>query len=79
MHGPVYIVHVHAKVIAISFNAVNAFVELVEFLFTLPDVTVFLSNKLCQDTIEKFFGKQRQRGRVHDNPNVCEFKKIHKH
>ncbi len=37
MHGPVY---VHVKVIAISFNAVNAFVELVEFLFTLQDVTV---------------------------------------
>ena len=53
----------------------NAFVELVEYLFTVPDVEVFLSNKLCQDPVEKFFGQQRQRGRVHDNPSVCDFLK----
>ncbi len=61
--------------IIIVLMLVNAFVELVEFVFTIPDVEVFLSNKLCQDPIEIFFGQQRQRGRVHDNPNVCDFLK----
>ena len=39
-----------------------SFVELVKYLFTIPDVTSFLSEKLCQDPLEKFFGSQRQRG-----------------
>jgi hypothetical protein len=34
---------------------------------------VFLSNKLCQDPLEKFFGQQRQRGRVNENPTVNDF------
>ena len=33
----------------------------------------FLSNNLCQDPLEKFFGCQRQRGGTSDNPNVLEF------
>ena len=41
---------------------VNSFVELVEYIFTIPGVTVFLSNHICQDPIENFFGQQRQRG-----------------
>ena len=51
---------------------VHSFVEMVQYLFTLPDVTVFLSNHICQDPLEKFFGQQRQRGRVNENPNVLE-------
>ena len=54
---------------------VNSFVELVEYIFTIPGVTVFLSNCICQDPIENFFGQQRQRGRVNENPNVAEFMK----
>ena len=51
-----------------------SFVELVEYLFTaVPGVSVFLSNRLCQDPLENFFGQQRQRGRVHENPSVVEF------
>ena len=46
----------------------NSFVDLVQFLFTIPDMNSFLSNKLCQDSVEKFFGQQRQRGRVNENP-----------
>ena len=34
---------------------------------------VFLSQRICQDALEKFFGCQRQRGRTHDNPNALEF------
>ena len=56
-------------------HAVKAFVELVEYLFTVPGVTVFLSEKISQDPIEKFFGCQRQRGRVNENPNAQEFLK----
>ena len=45
------------------------------YLFTLPDVKSFLSQRICQDPLERFFGCQRQRGGVHDNPNVQEFVK----
>lgn len=53
----------------------KSFVELVRYLFTLNDVKSFLSQRICQDPIEHFFGCQRQRGAVHDNPNVQEFLK----
>jgi hypothetical protein len=52
---------------------VLSLVELLKYLFTLPDFTVFMSNRLCQDPLESFFGQQRQRGRVNENPNVLEF------
>ena len=52
---------------------VMSFTELVEYVFTIPGVTVFLSNRLCQDPLENFFGQQRQRGRVNENPNVSDF------
>ena len=44
-------------------------------LFTIPGVTVFLSEKLSQDPLEKFFGCQRQRGGTSDDPTVAEFVK----
>lgn len=49
--------------------------ELVQYLFTVPGVSAFLSNKICQDKLENFFGQQRQRGRVHENPNARDFLK----
>ena len=49
------------------------FVDLVEFIFKIPEVKVFLSNRICQDPLENFFGQQRQRGRANENPNVTEF------
>ena len=52
---------------------VLSFVELVEYVFTIPGVKVFLSNRICQDPLENFFGLQRQRGRVNENPNALEF------
>ena len=48
-------------------------IEQQSFLFTVPGVKFFLSRRLCQDLIEKFFGCQRQRRRTHDNPNAQEF------
>ena len=39
----------------------------------MPGVKSFLSRRLCQDPLEKFFGLQRQIGRTHDNTTVKEF------
>ena len=52
---------------------VRSFVELTKYLFTLPGVNTFLSEKLSQDPLEQFFGCQRQRGGTSENPNVAEF------
>ena len=52
---------------------VRSFVELVKFVFKIPGVTVFLSGRICQDPLEGFFGQQRQRGRVNENPSVQQF------
>ena len=43
------------------------------YIFTIPGVKFFLSKRLSQDTLENFFGCQRQRGRTSENPNVQEF------
>ena len=51
----------------------KSFVELVRFIFTIPRVEVFLSERISQDPLEKFFGCQRQRGHVNENPTVTEF------
>lgn len=52
----------------------KSFVELVKYLFTtIEGVSSFLSQRICQDSLENFFGCQRQRGGVHENPNVKEF------
>jgi len=48
-------------------------VELVRFIFDILGVEVFLSEKLCQDSLGGFFSMQHQWGRTHDNPNVQEF------
>ena len=44
-----------------------------KYLFAQTTVKAFLSEKISQDPLEKFFGIQRQRGRVNENPNVREF------
>ena len=54
----------------------RSFIELTEFVFTIPGVKVFVSEKVSQDTLEKFFGCQRQRGGTSDDPTVAEYKKI---
>ena len=60
-------------VVLVSFVTVKSFVELVQYIFTVPGVKVFLSRRLSQDPLEQFFGCQRPRGGVHDNPNAVEF------
>ena len=49
--------------------------QLVQYLFTLPGVKSFLSERISQDPLEKFFGHHRQRGGVNENPNVAQFLK----
>ena len=51
----------------------KSFVDMVKYLFTLKGVKFFLSEKISQDPLEKFFGNQRQRGGVNENPTVQEF------
>ena len=53
----------------------NAFIELVEYLFQIPGVKVFLSERISQDPLEKYFGRQRQRGCVNENPTAAQFLK----
>ena len=60
--------------ITINF-VVSSFVELVPIILSQPGVTFFLSEKLCQDPLEKFFGLQRQRGKTNDNPTLTEVQK----
>ena len=55
--------------------AVHSFVELTKYLLSIPGVSIFMSSKISQDPVEKFFGQQRQRGSSNDNPNVSEFVK----
>ena len=50
-----------------------SFIELVKYVFTIPGVTALLSEKICQDPLENFFGCQRQRGGTSNNPTVAEF------
>ena len=52
---------------------VSSFCEFIPYIFSIPGVSCFLSCKINQDPIEKFFGVQRQAGRVNENPNVAEF------
>ena len=57
----------------------KSFVELIRYLFSLPEVKenklAFLSNHLCQDPFENYFGCQRQKGGTSDNPTVQEYYK----
>ena len=54
---------------------VASFLEFILHIFKIKGVTSFLSEKLSQDPLEKFFGCQRQRGATNENPTVAEFLK----
>ena len=38
----------------------KSFIEAVKYIFTLPGVKLFLSQRICQDPLENFFSCQRQ-------------------
>ena len=74
IHTVLIILFMQETLILCFIHVVNSFIELVEYIFNhIPGVTLFLSNAICQDPLEKFFGQQRQRGRTNENPNVFEF------
>jgi len=52
--------------------SVKAFIEIVEFLFTIPGVTVYLSSFLSQNTLEKFLAVNDNVAKVGENPNSHE-------
>jgi len=54
---------------------VSSFLEFIPYIFAIEGVTSFLSEKLSQDPLEKFFGIQRQRGATNENPTAAEFMK----
>ena len=56
-----------------SYHIAYSFIDLIAYIFTIPGVKSFLSERLSQDPLEKFFGRQRQRGCRNENPNVKEF------
>ena len=56
-------------------SIVTSFVELTRIVLDIPGVKYFLSEKLCQDPLESFFGKQRMRGGYSENPSVNTFLK----
>ena len=54
--------------------SVKSLLELIPYLFSIPGVKVFLSERLCQeDPLELFFGCQSQCGGTHENPTVQDF------
>ena len=62
-------------ILFIPYLLVYSFIELVQDLFTDEHITSFLSKRIQQDPLEKYFGKQRQRGRVNENPSVGVYEK----
>jgi len=55
-------------------SLVSAFVEFIPYIFdNIPGICSFLSARINQDAIEKFFGLQRQAGKANQNPTVSEF------
>ena len=46
--------------------------ELLPTVLAIPGVKLFLSDKINQDPLEKFFGRLRQHGRANQNPTVAE-------
>ncbi len=74
--GIIYNVHgVNMPLFLLLIRSVHSFIELIKFLFAVPNVTSFLSERISQDPLEKYFGRQRMRGGVNDNPNVSQFLK----
>lgn len=53
--------------------AVHSFVEMGKYLLEQDGVKYLFSERLCQDPVEAFFGKQRGCGGRNDNPNVKQF------
>lgn len=62
-------------IVLATFCVVSSFTEFLPYIFKIKGVTCFLSEKLSQDPLEKFFGCQRQKVRANENPTASEFLK----
>ena len=51
---------------------VHSLIEVVKFLLS-EGIEFVLSERFCQDLLEEYFGRQRERGRFNDNPTVQAF------
>ena len=51
---------------------VHSLVEVVKFLLS-EGMEFVLSERFCQDLLEEYFGRQRERGRFNDSPTVQAF------
>ena len=52
---------------------VKSFIEMVNYLFTLPGVNCFLSERISQDPLESSLGINVREAEFNENPNVKEF------
>ena len=59
--------YTYGTVIVMTFLLVRSFVELTQDLLSVPGVEYVLSERLCQDPLESFFGKQRAAGGRNEN------------
>ncbi len=50
----------------------SSFIEIVKYIFTIPGVTSFLSERIQQDPLKN---RQQQRGRVNENPTFIQYLK----
>ena len=51
---------------------VSSIVQVVQFLLS-EGMEYVLSERFCQDLLEEYFGRQRERGRFNDNPTLQAF------
>ena len=56
--------------LSIHYCVAYSFVGLIKYIFTIPGVKSFLSERISQDPLEKFFGRQRQTGAVNEHPTA---------
>ena len=54
-------------------STVHSFIEMAEYLFKQPRVQYLFSERLTQDPLECFFGKQRACGGRNENPSARQF------
>ena len=57
---------------AFCISIVKSFVEMTRHLLSQPGNLFLLSERICQDPLENYFGQQRARGGRCDNPTVKE-------
>ena len=60
-------------IITCDYLLVLAFCEMAPKLLALPGAKFLFSERLCQDPLESFFGKQRAIGKFNSNPTTEQY------